>query len=122
MLRHSPGTGRAQSGLSFANKGSFNSARDTIGFFFFYRNTFLADQHGVIGSQQYICYIVYCSLDFDVHVYKREELCFFCLFFLLFFFFSTEVRFVCLLSFTAVSVNWKEMLVFAGLDMLTYIQ
>lgn len=44
-------------------------------------------------------------------------------FLLLFWFvFPTEVRFVCLLSFIAVSVGWKEILVVAGLDMLTYIK
>lgn len=59
----------AQNRLSFANKGPFHSARGIIGFFF-YRNTFLADKPGVIGLQQYICYTVFCSLDFDVRVYK----------------------------------------------------
>lgn len=33
-----------------------------------------------------------------------------------------EVRFVCLLSFTEVSVGWKEVLVVAGHDVVTYIK
>lgn len=60
---------------------------------------FWHDKHGGVGLQHYICYIVFWSHDFSVHVYKWEG-----------FFLPLEWDLFAS-SFTAVSVGWKEMLV-----------
>lgn len=110
VLSHFPRAGLAQRRLGFTNKAFFNSEKAAFESPLSIEMHFWHHERGVVGLQLYICCIVFCSLDFSVHVYKWEG------------FSPHEVRFVCLLSFTEVSVGWKEMLVVAGLDVVTYIK
>lgn len=72
VLSHFPRAGLAQRRLGFTNKALFNAEKAAFESLLSIEMHFWHHEHGVVGLQLCICCIVFCSLDFSVHVYKWE--------------------------------------------------